>query len=81
MCVDFEPEVALEWSHGQFSTLVELAWLNGIGGYGAWSAKAVELLTLRGCGTEDQQSSEALECRVYASCPARWKEQLGCGQT
>ena len=27
-------QVALEWSHGQFLTLVELAWLNGIGGYG-----------------------------------------------
>lgn len=37
--------VALEWSHGQFSTLVELAWLNGIGGYGGksnWVADKLE---------------------------------------
>jgi len=69
--------VALEWSHGQFSTLVELAWLNGIGGYGAWFAKAPELLMLRAGGTVPQQGW-SVGC---TACPARWKEQLGCGQT
>lgn len=29
--------VLLEWSHGRFVTLVELAWLNGCGGYGGKS--------------------------------------------
>lgn len=27
----------IEWSHGKFTTLVELAWLNGCGGYGGKS--------------------------------------------
>lgn len=29
--------VLLEWSHGLFTTVTELAWLNGIGGYGVKS--------------------------------------------
>lgn len=35
--VTYHAAVLLEWSHGQFGTIVELAWLNGLGGYGGKS--------------------------------------------
>ena len=31
--VSYHTGVLVEWDHQQFSTVIELAWLNGIGGY------------------------------------------------
>ena len=39
----YHSAVVLEWSHGQHCTVVELAWLNGLGGYAGRSNWCVDL--------------------------------------
>jgi hypothetical protein len=59
--------VVVDWSHGRFSTLIELAWKNGCGGYGG-----------RSNWIADKEESPN---RLYSAMPASMKVPWDCNKS